>query len=484
MHLREAALFRQQCLVDGSWINADSGVSTAITNPATGEILGRVPELGASETRRAIQAAQDALPGWRAFTAQARALLLRRWFNLLLEHQDDLARLMTLEQGKPLAEARGEILYAASFLEWFAEEGKRVYGDVIPSPWPDRRILVTREPVGVCAAITPWNFPAAMIARKAGAALAAGCTLVVKPAPETPFSALALAVLAQQAGLPDGVLNVVTGPAQVIGDEILDNPLVRKLSFTGSTRTGQYLMQRCAGTLKRLSLELGGNAPFIVFDDADLEAAVTGALASKYRNSGQTCVCANRFLIQNGVYDAFAKRLTEAVRAQLTVGNGLEPGVVQGPLINAAALSKVEQHVADALAQGAKLLTGGRRHSLGGTFYEPTVLSEVTPAMQIAREETFGPVAPLFRFQTEAEAVTWANATEFGLAAYFYSRDLSRVMRVTEALRYGMVGVNTGLISTEVAPFGGVKASGFGREGSKYGIEEYLDLKYLCIGLG
>ncbi len=484
MHLREATLFRQQCLVGGCWINADSGVSTAIANPATGEVLGCVPELGAGETRRAIQAAQDALPGWRALTAQARALLLRRWFNLLLEHQDDLARLMTLEQGKPLAEARGEILYAASFLEWFAEEGKRVYGDVIPSPWPDRRILVTREPVGVCAAITPWNFPAAMIARKAGAALAAGCTLVVKPAPETPFSALALAALAQQAGLPDGVLNVVTGPAQVIGDEILDNPLVRKLSFTGSTRTGRYLMQRCAGTLKRLSLELGGNAPFIVFDDADLEAAVAGALASKYRNSGQTCVCANRFLIQDRVYDAFAERLTEAVRAQLTVGNGLEPGVMQGPLINAAALTKVEQHVADALAQGAKVLTGGRRHPLGGTFYEPTVLSEVTPAMRIAREETFGPVAPLFRFQTEAEAVTGANATEFGLAAYFYSRDLSRVLRVAEALRYGMVGVNTGLISTEVAPFGGVKASGFGREGSKYGIEEYLDLKYLCIGLG
>ncbi len=484
MHLREATLFRQQCLVGGSWINADRGGSTAIANPATGEVLGRVPELGASETRRAIQAAQDALPGWRALTAQARALLLRRWFNLLLEHQDDLARLMTLEQGKPLTEARGEILYAASFLEWFAEEGKRVYGDVIPSPWPDRRILVTREPVGVCAAITPWNFPAAMIARKAGAALAAGCTLVVKPAPETPFSALALAALAQQAGLPDGVLNVVTGPAQVIGDEILDNPLVRKLSFTGSTRTGRYLMQRCAGTLKRLSLELGGNAPFIVFDDADLEAAVAGALASKYRNSGQTCVCANRFLIQDRVYDAFAERLTEAVRAQLTVGNGLEPGVMQGPLINAAALTKVEQHVADALAQGAKVLTGGRRHPLGGTFYEPTVLSEVTPAMRIAREETFGPVAPLFRFRTEAEAVTGANATEFGLAAYFYSRDLSRVLRVAEALRYGMVGVNTGLISTEVAPFGGVKASGFGREGSKYGIEEYLDLKYLCIGLG
>jgi succinate-semialdehyde dehydrogenase/glutarate-semialdehyde dehydrogenase len=410
--------------------------------------------------------------------------MLRRWFSLLLEHQEDLAMLMTSEQGKPLAEARGEIAYAASFIEWFAEEGKRVYGDVIPTPWPDRRILVLKEPVGVCAAITPWNFPAAMIARKAGAALAAGCPMVIKPAPQTPFSALALAALAERAGLPAGVLNVVTGPAQVIGDEILDHPLVRKLSFTGSTRTGKYLMQRCAGTLKRLSLELGGNAPFIVFDDADVDAAVAGALTSKYRNSGQTCVCANRLLVQDGIYDAFAAKLTQAVREQLKVGNGLEPGVMQGPLIDAAALAKVERHVADAVAQGAKVLTGGRRHALGGTFYEPTVLADATAAMLVAREETFGPVAPLFRFQTDAEAVDLANATEFGLAAYFYSRDLSRVFRVAEALQYGMIGVNTGLISTEVAPFGGVKESGFGREGSKYGIEEYLDLKYLCVGLG
>jgi len=482
MNLRDSTLFRQQCPVAGAWIEADQGGASMIANPATGEALGQVPELGAAETRRAIEAAHVALPGWRALTAQARATILRRWFNLLLEHQEDLATLMTSEQGKSLAEARGEIVYAASFIEWFAEEGKRVYGEVIPTPWPDRRILTLKEPVGVCAAITPWNFPAAMIARKAGAALAAGCTMVVKPAPQTPFSALALAVLAERAGLPAGVLNVVTGPAQIIGDEILDNPWVRKLSFTGSTRTGKYLMQRCAGTLKRLSLELGGNAPFIVFDDANLEAAVAGALVSKYRNSGQTCVCANRFLVQDGIYDAFAARLTEAVREQLKVGNGLEPGVMQGPLIDEAALAKVERHVADAVAQGAKVLTGGRRHALGRTFYEPTVLVDMTSAMLAAREETFGPVAPLFRFQIDEEAVQWANATEFGLAAYFYSQDVRRVFRVAEALQYGMVGVNTGLISTEVAPFGGVKESGFGREGSKYGIEEYLDIKYLCIG--
>jgi succinate-semialdehyde dehydrogenase/glutarate-semialdehyde dehydrogenase len=445
--------------------------------------LGQVPELGAVETRRAIEAAQAALSGWRALTAQTRAVVLRRWFHLLLENQEDLATLMTLEQGKPLAEARGEIAYAASFLEWFAEEGRRVYGEVIPPHQADKRVLVLKEPVGVCAAITPWNFPAAMITRKAGAALAAGCTMVVKPAPQTPFSALALAVLAERAGLPAGVLNIVTGPAQAIGDEILDSPVVRKLSFTGSTRTGKYLMQRCAGTLKRLSLELGGNAPFIVFDDADLDAAVAGALVSKYRNSGQTCVCANRFLVQEGIYDAFAARLTETVREQLKVGNGLEPGVMQGPLIDEAALMKVERHVADAVDKGAKVLTGGRRHALGRTFYEPTVLADVTAEMLAAREETFGPVAPLFWFQTDEEAVQLANATEFGLAAYFYSRDVRRVFRVAEALEYGMVGINTGLISTEVAPFGGVKESGFGREGSKYGIDEYLDIKYLCIGL-
>ncbi len=483
MPLRDTTLFQQRCYIAGAWSDADNGAVSAIANPATGELLGNVPQLGAAETRRAIGAAHAAWPGWRQATAQTRATILRRWFSLMLEHQEDLAMLLTLEQGKPLAEARGEISYAASFIEWFAEEGKRVYGDTIPAHQPDKRILVLKEPVGVCAAITPWNFPTAMIARKAGAALAAGCPMVVKPAPQTPFSALALAVLAERAGVPAGVLNVVTGPAQVIGDEILDNPLVRKLSFTGSTRTGKYLMQRCAGTLKRLSLELGGNAPFIVFDDANLDAAVAGALVSKYRNSGQTCVCANRFLVQDGVYDAFAERLTQAVREQLTVGNGLEPGVMQGPLIDAAALAKVERHVADALAQGARVLTGGRRHALGGTFYEPTVLGEVTPDMLVAREETFGPVAPLFRFQTDDEAIRLANATEFGLAAYFYSRNLSRVFRVAEALQYGMVGINTGLISTEIAPFGGVKESGFGREGSKYGIEEYLNIKYLCVDL-
>ncbi|MFZ1827297.1 MAG: NAD-dependent succinate-semialdehyde dehydrogenase [Candidatus Competibacteraceae bacterium] len=483
MHLRDNTLFRQQGYVAGAWIEADHGGVSIIVNPATGEVLGQVPELGVAETRRAIEAAHAALPGWRALTAQARAVILRRWFNLLLEHQGDLATLMTLEQGKPLAEARGEIAYAAGFLEWFAEEGRRVYGEVIPPHQADKRVLVLKEPVGVCAAITPWNFPAAMITRKAGAALAAGCTMVVKPAPQTPFSALALAVLAERAGLPAGVLSIVTGPAQAIGAEILDNPRVRKLSFTGSTRTGKYLMQRCAGTLKRLSLELGGNAPFIVFDDADLDAAVAGALASKYRNSGQTCVCTNRFLVHEDIYDAFAARLTEGVRDQLKVGNGLEPGVMQGPLIDEAALAKVEEHVADAVAQGAKILTGGRRHALGRTFYEPTVLADVTAEMRVAREETFGPVAPLFRFQSDEEAVRLANATEFGLAAYFYSRDVRRMFRAAEALQYGMIGVNTGLISTEVAPFGGVKESGFGREGSKYGIEEYLDIKYLCIGL-
>ncbi len=469
MNFRDNTLFRQQCYIDGAWIDADHGGVMEIVNPATGERLGQVPELGAGETRRAIAAADAALPGWRALTAQARAVILRRWFNLLIDNQEDLATLMTLEQGKPLAEARGEITYAASFL--------------IPPHQADKRVLVVKEPLGVCAAITPWNFPAAMITRKAGAALAAGCTMVVKPAPQTPFSALALAVLAERAGLPAGVLNMVTGPAQAIGDEILDHPLVRKLSFTGSTRTGKYLMQRCAGTLKRLSLELGGNAPFIVFDDADLDAAVAGALVSKYRNSGQTCVCTNRFLVQDGIYDAFAARLTEAVRTQLKVGNGLEPGVMQGPLIDEAALVKVERHVADAVAQGAKVLTGGRRHALGRTFYEPTVLVDVTAEMLAAREETFGPVAPLFRFHKDEEAVQLANATEFGLAAYFYSRDVQRVFRVAEALQYGMVGVNTGLISTEVAPFGGVKESGFGREGSKYGIDEYLNSKYVCIGL-
>jgi succinate-semialdehyde dehydrogenase / glutarate-semialdehyde dehydrogenase len=483
MNLHDNNLFRQQCYVGGSWIDSDDKRALVIDNPATGERLGQVPELGAGETRRAIMAADAALPGWRALTAQARAVILRRWFGLIMENQEDLATLMTLEQGKPLAEARGEIAYAASFIEWFAEEGKRTYGDVIPPHQVDKRILAVKEPVGVCAAITPWNFPAAMITRKAGAALAAGCTMVVKPAPQTPFSALALAVLAQRAGLPPGVLNIVTGPAQVIGDEILDNPLVRKLSFTGSTRTGKYLMKRCAGTLKRVSLELGGNAPFIVFEDADLEAAVTGAMIGKYRNTGQVCVAANRFLVQDGIYEEFAVRLTESVRAQLKVGNGLEPGVTQGPLISEEALAKVERQVADAVAKGAKVLTGGGRHALGRTFYEPTVLRDMTADMLAAREETFGPVAPLFRFREEEEAIRLANATEYGLAGYFYSRDVGRVFRVAEKLQYGIIGVNTGLISTEVAPFGGMKESGFGKEGSKYGIDDYLNVKYVCIGI-
>jgi succinate-semialdehyde dehydrogenase/glutarate-semialdehyde dehydrogenase len=438
--------------------------------------------LGAVEVNRAITAAQDAFAGWRARTAKERSTLLRRWFNLMLEHQDDLAMLMTLEQGKPLAEARGEIAYAASFIEWFAEEAKRVYGDVIPPHQADKRIVVVKEPIGVCAAITPWNFPAAMITRKAGAALAAGCTMVIKPASQTPFSALALCELAERAGIPAGVLNVVTGSAQVIGAELTANPTIRKLSFTGSTAIGKQLMRECAGTMKKLSLELGGNAPFIVFDDADLDAAVEGAIISKYRNAGQTCVCANRILVQEGVYQAFADKLSQAVVAQLKVGNGLESGVTQGPLIDEAAVAKVEEHIADALSKGARVVLGGRRHELGGTFFQPTILTQVTPEMAVAREETFGPVAPLFRFSTEQDAIRMANDTEFGLASYFYSRDIGRIWRVSEALEYGMVGVNTGLISTEIAPFGGMKESGLGREGSKYGIEEYLEIKYLCMG--
>ena len=482
MHLTDARLFRQQSYVGGAWINADSGETLPVTNPATGETLGNVPQLGATEVKQAIAVAEKAFHSWRARTAKERSALLRRWFNLMLDHQEDLAVLMTLEQGKPLAESRGEIAYAASFIEWFAEEAKRVYGDVIPPHQADKRIVVLKEPIGVCAAITPWNFPAAMITRKAGAALAAGCTMVVKPAPQTPFSALALCELAARAGLPAGVLNVVTGPAQEIGAELTSSPIVRKLSFTGSTATGKYLMRECAGTMKKLSLELGGNAPFIVFDDANLDAAVEGAMISKYRNTGQTCVCANRFLVQDGIYDAFAQKLSQAVAAQLKPGNGLDAGVTQGPLIDQAAVAKVERHIADAVSRGARIVLGGQRHALGGTFFQPTILSDVTTDMVVAQEETFGPVAPLFRFQTEEDAIRLANATEFGLAAYFYSRDIGRVWRVSEALEYGMVGVNTGLISTEIAPFGGVKASGIGREGSKYGIEEYLEIKYLCMG--
>jgi len=479
--LKDAALLRQQCYVDGAWIDADAGGKVEVTNPATGEVIGTVPHLGAAETRRAIEAASAAMPAWAARTAKERAAILRRWNDLMLANVDDLATLMTAEQGKPLAEARGEVAYAASFIEWFAEEGKRVYGDVIPGHQPDKRILVLRQPIGVVVAITPWNFPSAMITRKAGPALAAGCTFVCKPATQTPYSALAMAELAARAGVPKGVFSVVTGSASAIGGEMTSNPIVRKLTFTGSTAIGKKLMQQCAGTLKKVSLELGGNAPFIVFDDADLDAAVQGAIASKYRNTGQTCVCANRLLVQEGVYDAFVAKLADAVR-KLRVGDGLKGATEQGPLIDANAVAKVEEHIADALAKGAKVALGGRRHALGGTFFEPTIITHVKADMMVAREETFGPVAPVFSFKDEKEAIRMANDTEFGLASYFYTRDLARAWRVAEGLEYGIVGLNTGLISTEVAPFGGVKESGTGREGSKYGILDYTELKYLCIG--
>ncbi|MBJ6749315.1 NADP-dependent succinate-semialdehyde dehydrogenase [Geomonas anaerohicana] len=479
--LKDKSLFHQLCFINGAWTGADSGEAIDVINPATGEKLGTVPKMGGAETRRAIEAAHAALPSWRARTAQERSAIIRRWSDLLLQHQDDLAVLMTAEQGKPLAEARGETVYAASFLEWFAEEGKRIYGDVIPSHQSDKRIVVLKEPVGVCVAITPWNFPSAMITRKAGPALAAGCTMVVKPATATPYSALALAELARRAGVPAGVFSVITGSAAGIGEEMTSNPLVRKLTFTGSTDVGKKLMAQCARTVKKVSLELGGNAPFIVFDDADLDAAVEGAVISKYRNTGQTCVCSNRFLVQEGIYERFAEKLTQAVSV-LKVGDGLKGETQQGPLIDMAAVEKVEEHIADAVAKGGRILVGGKRHALGGSFFEPTVLAGVTPDMLLAREETFGPVAPLFRFRTEEEAIQLANATEFGLAAYFYSRDMARVWRVAEAVEYGIVGINTGLISTAVAPFGGMKESGIGREGSKYGIEEFLEIKYLCIG--
>jgi succinate-semialdehyde dehydrogenase / glutarate-semialdehyde dehydrogenase len=481
MKLKDPELLRESCFIDGRWVLADNGGTIAVRNPATAEQIGLIPNMGAAETRRAIAAAAAALPLWAAHTAKERAAALRRWFDLMLAHQEDLAVLMTAEQGKPLAESKGEILYAASFIEWFAEEGKRIYGDVIPAHQADKRILVLRQPVGVVAAITPWNFPAAMITRKAGPALAAGCTLVCKPATQTPYSALALAVLASRAGIPQGVFNVITGSAAAIGGEMTSNPSVRKLTFTGSTEIGKKLMAQCAGSVKKISLELGGNAPFIVFDDADLDAAVQGAIASKYRNTGQTCVCANRLLVQSGVYDAFAKKLADAV-GKLRVGDGLAGVTDQGPLIDAKAVAKIEEHIADAVAKGAIVKMGGRRHALGGTFFEPTILTQVTPQMLVAREETFGPVAPLFKFQTEAEAISMANDTEFGLAAYVYTRDLARSWRVSEAIEYGIVGLNTGIISTEVAPFGGVKESGIGREGSKYGILDYTELKYVCIG--
>jgi succinate-semialdehyde dehydrogenase/glutarate-semialdehyde dehydrogenase len=480
MQLSDPTLLRQRCHVNGQWVAAARGRTAEVRNPATGTPLGTVPLMDAADTRAAIGAAHGAWPAWRALTAGERAAILKRLHALMLEHREDLALIMTAEQGKPLAEARGEIAYAAGFIEWFAEEARRVYGDVIPGYARDRRILVLKQPVGVVAAITPWNFPSAMIARKLGPALAAGCTMVVKPALQTPYSALALAELGARAGLPPGVFNVVTGPGAEVGGELTAHPLVRKLTFTGSTETGKLLLAQCAGTVKKVSMELGGNAPFIVFDDADLEAAVAGAMASKYRNSGQTCVCANRLLVHSGVYDEFARRLAAAV-GRLRVGDGLKGETDQGPLIDGPAITKVEAHIADATARGARILVGGKRHALGGTFFEPTVLADVTAEMRIAREETFGPVAPLFRFDGEAQAIQMANATEFGLAAYLFTRDLGRSLRVAEALEYGIVGLNTGLISTEVAPFGGMKESGMGREGSKYGIEDYLELKYLAI---
>jgi succinate-semialdehyde dehydrogenase / glutarate-semialdehyde dehydrogenase len=481
LSLNDSGLLRQQAYIAGGWCEADNGKSFPVTNPATGEILAQVPEMGAAETRRAIEAAKGAWPAWRRKTAKERAALLRKWYELMMANLDDLAWIMTAEQGKPLAESKGEIGYAASFIEWFAEEGKRVYGDTIPSPWNDRRLVVIKEPIGVCCAITPWNFPAAMITRKAGPALAAGCTMVVKPAESTPLSAFALAVLAERAEIPAGVFNVLTGTPRAIGGEMTSNPDVRKITFTGSTEIGRLLMRQSADTIKKMSLELGGNAPLIVFDDADLDAAVEGAIISKFRNAGQTCVCANRLYVQDAVYDAFAEKLVSAVR-QLKVGNGFEPDVLQGPLIDEDAVEKAEDHISDAVSQGGRVLLGGKRHSLGGTFFEPTVLADVTAKMKIAREETFGPVAPLFRFYKEEEAVQLSNDTEFGLASYFFGRDIGRIWRVAEQLEYGMVGINTGMISNEVAPFGGVKQSGLGREGSHYGIDEFLEVKYLCFG--
>ena len=479
--LKDSDLLRQANLIDGQWVQADSGETIAVTNPATGEVIGHVPAMGQAETRRAIDAAFRAQKGWAGKLAKDRSAILRRLFNLMLENQEDLALIMTAEQGKPLAESRGEIAYAASFIEWFAEEAKRLYGDVIPEPMANRRILVTKEPIGVFAAITPWNFPAAMITRKAGPGWAAGCAGVIRPATETPFSALALGVLAERAGLPAGICNVLTGPGRVMGAELTSNPKVRKLTFTGSTEVGAQLLAQCAPTIKKTSMELGGNAPFIVFDDADLDAAVQGAVISKYRNTGQTCVCTNRFLVQDSVFDAFAEKLKVAVEA-LKVAPGTETGATQGPLINKAAVEKVEEHIADAVSRGARIVSGGKRHALGGNFFEPTILADVPHEAKIFGEETFGPVAPLFRFKTEEEAIQLANDTEFGLASYFYARDVGRIFRVAAALEYGMVGVNEGIISTEVAPFGGVKSSGLGREGSKYGIEDYVEVKYIALG--
>ncbi|MES2535584.1 MAG: NAD-dependent succinate-semialdehyde dehydrogenase [Pseudomonadota bacterium] len=481
LELKQARLLRSQCYIDGQWCDADSGKTDVVTNPSTRAPMGTVPAMGAAETRRAIEAAERALPAWRAKTAQQRSVILRRWFDLVMLHQEDLARIMTAEQGKPLAEARSEIVYAASFLEWFSEEARRVYGDTIPAKSGDTRLVVLKQPIGVCAAITPWNFPSAMITKKAGPALAAGCTMVLKPAPDTPFSALAMIELAIEAGVPPGVLSVVTGSATEIGGEMTSNPVVRKLTFTGSTAVGRLLMRQCADTVKKVSLELGGNAPFIVFNDADLDAAVVGAMQSKFRNMGQTCTCANRIYVQDGVYDAFSAKLAQAVSA-LKVGDGFSDGVEQGPLINDAGIRKVEAHIADAVAKGAQVLLGGKRHALGGSFFEPTVLVNVSADMIVTREETFGPVAPLLRFSTEEEVVRLANDTEYGLASYFYGRDIGQIWRVAEALDFGLVGVNAGLIASEVAPFGGVKQSGIGREGSKYGLDEFLEVKLVCMG--
>lgn len=479
--LKDETLFREAALVGTDWIASDKSASIEVRNPATGEIIGRVPRLGAAETRTAIEAARTAQREWAARTAKERATILRRWFELMIENKDDLGRILTLEQGKPLAEATGEIVYGASFIEWFAEEARRVYGDVIPGHQRDKRLLVLKQPIGVVAAITPWNFPNAMITRKAGPALAAGCAMVLKPASQTPFSAIALAVLAERAGLPKGLFSVITGSAKDIGAEMTSNPTVRKLTFTGSTEIGAELYRQSAGSIKKLGLELGGNAPFIVFDDADIDAAVDGALIAKFRNNGQTCVCANRIYVQDKVYDAFSEKLAIAV-AKLKTGNGLDEGVILGPLIDKAAFEKIGEHIADAVGKGARVVQGGKPHPLGGTFFEATILADVTPEMMVAREETFGPLAPLFRFKDEADVIRQANDTEFGLASYFYARDLARVFRVAEALEYGMVGVNTGLISTAEAPFGGVKLSGLGREGSKYGIEEFVEIKYVCLG--
>ncbi len=481
MQLKHPALFRQQCHIDGRWVDASDSATLNVTNPADGGVIGTVPRLTAGDVRDAIAAADRALPAWRATSAKDRSRLLRRWFDLCMQHQDDLGMLLTLEQGKPLAEAKGEIAYGASFIEWFAEETKRVYGDVIPAASMDKRIVVLKQPVGVVAAITPWNFPNAMITRKAGAALAAGCTIVIKPASATPYSALALAQLAAEAGIPPGVLNVVTGAASTVGGELTASPTVRKLSFTGSTEIGKKLMEQCAGTVKKVSMELGGNAPFIVFDDADLEAAVAGAMASKFRNAGQTCVCANRIFVQSGIYDRFTARLKEVVEAQ-KVGNGLDAGVQLGPLIDDAAIAKVREHIDDAVQRGAKVVTGGKPHALGGRYFTPTILSEVSPSSRLMQEETFGPVAPLIRFETDEQAVAMANDTPFGLAAYFYTQNYARAWKVAEALETGIVGLNEGLISTELAPFGGIKESGVGREGSKYGVDDYLEIKYVCAG--